>query len=119
MAATEKFYERQILDWLNLNGFFCWKNYDQVRRTDLGKFRRPEYGQVKGIPDIIALKDGITYFIEVKTPKGRQSIHQMAFEHEIVRHGGHYVVARSYKDVEQYVRTQTSQKVQTATRQGS
>ena len=56
-------------------------------------------GCVKGIADLVAMKDGRTCWIEIKTPSGRQSDYQVAFERAIVAHGGQYRVVRSVDDV--------------------
>lgn len=57
-------------------------------------------GAHKGIPDMIACKDGITLFIEVKTANGKQSEYQKHFQDCIEQSGCIYILARSSKDVE-------------------
>jgi hypothetical protein len=52
----------------------------------------------KGVSDLVAVRDGRTVWIEVKTPTGRQSEAQRVFEHEIDGHGGEYHVVRSVED---------------------
>ena len=54
---------------------------------------------VNGLPDIVAIKDGIYIGIEVKAPKGKQSESQKAIQAEIEKAGGKYIVARSLDDV--------------------
>lgn len=56
-------------------------------------------GSFPGICDIIAVKNGVTLFIEVKTPKGKLSAHQKLFKENIERAGGVFVVARSVDDI--------------------
>lgn len=56
-------------------------------------------GSYKGIADLYAIKDGRQLWIEVKTPKGKQSEHQVNFQEDIERHGGVYLVASSVDDV--------------------
>lgn len=53
----------------------------------------------KGFPDLTALKDGTTLYIEVKTAKGKLSDHQAKVKQAIESHGGTYIVARSVDDV--------------------
>jgi Holliday junction resolvase len=60
-------------------------------------------GAHKGIADIIAIKNGNVLFIEAKAPRGRQSDHQVEFEHNIINEGGHYLIARSYEDIRDYL----------------
>ena len=54
----------------------------------------------KGFPDLTAMRNGKTVYIEVKTETGRQSEHQKEFERICIAHGCTYIVARSLKDVE-------------------
>lgn len=56
-------------------------------------------GAYKGFPDLTAVKDGRTVYVEVKTPTGRLSEAQVAFQREVEAHGGEYIVARSTADV--------------------
>ena len=57
-------------------------------------------GSRKGFPDLTAMKNGRTVYIEVKTETGRQSEHQKAFEQICKAHGCTYIVARSLKDIQ-------------------
>ena len=57
----------------------------------------------KGFPDLTALKDGVTLYIEVKTQTGKQSAYQVEFERICKAHGGTYVLARSVDDVKPYL----------------
>lgn len=56
-------------------------------------------GATKGISDLIALKEGICLFLEVKSPKGRQSDHQVRFQRRVEDAGGRYRVIRSLDDL--------------------
>ncbi len=62
-------------------------------------------GAHKGISDLIACRNGIVLFIEVKTPKGKLSEHQMVFRDNIQFANCHYVIARGYEDIENYLLT--------------
>jgi len=53
----------------------------------------------KGFPDLTAMKEGQTVYIEVKTETGRQSDYQKEFERTCIAHGCKYILARSVKDV--------------------
>ena len=59
----------------------------------------------KGFPDLTALKDGLTLYIEVKTQTGKQSAWQVEFEKICKAHGGTYVLARSVDDIKPYLTT--------------
>lgn len=53
----------------------------------------------KGFPDLTALKDGHTVYIEVKAGKGQLTEYQRNVKAEIESHGGEYIVARGIDDV--------------------
>lgn len=53
----------------------------------------------KGIADLIAMKDGICYFLEAKSPRGKQSDHQVRFQQRVEDAGGRYRVIRSLDDL--------------------
>jgi hypothetical protein len=53
----------------------------------------------KGFPDLTALRDGVTYYIEVKTAFGELSSWQRDFRAACEAHGGRYVVARGIDDL--------------------
>ena len=56
-------------------------------------------GSRKGFPDLPAMKEGRTVYIEVKTETGRQSDYQKEFEKICISHGCTYILARSISDV--------------------
>ena len=56
-------------------------------------------GSRKGFPDLTAMKDGKTVYIEVKTETGRQSDHQKEFERICNAHGCKYILARCEDDI--------------------
>ena len=56
-----------------------------------------------GVSDIIAVSpDGIAHFLEIKTPKGRQSEYQKMFENMVKAKGSRYTILRSLEDAENY-----------------
>jgi len=86
-STPENAIKRQIKDWLKWNGWFSFPILQGL-------------GSYKGIPDLIAIKDGVVLFIEVKAPKGRLTPNQKQFRQDLVEHGGIYVIARDCDDVE-------------------
>jgi len=56
-------------------------------------------GAYKGIPDIIAIKNGRTLYIEVKRLGGKQSDHQILFQSNIWAKGGHYILVKCLEDM--------------------
>ena len=57
-------------------------------------------GCYPGLPDLEAVKDGQTVYIEVKTFTGKQRSDQIQFQADVEAHGGTYIVARGIEDVE-------------------
>lgn len=95
---------RAICDYLALRRvfFFRCNNIPAVYVDKAGQrqFRKlPKY-TMKGIPDIIAIRDGRFIGIEVKAEKGRLSPHQVEFARQCLEAGGEYVVAKSIEDVQ-------------------
>ncbi len=80
-----------IRDYLTLHG---WK-VTRIVQSALSE---------KGIPDLVATREGKTVWVEVKQPTGRLSAHQVAWLQDLENHGGHYIVARSVEDVEHLAR---------------
>jgi Holliday junction resolvase len=85
--TPENLVKREIRDWLSYKGFFHFPIMQGL-------------GSFAGIPDRIAVKNGVVLFIEAKSKTGKQSDAQLAFEDGLVEHGGHYILARGYEDVE-------------------
>lgn len=77
---------KQVRDYLRWRGFF-------VIRIQQGLGSHP------GMPDLIAVKEGKMFFLEIKTPKGKLSEHQKKFYYELVSHGfTNYHVLTSIED---------------------
>lgn len=85
-TVKESDIQSQIKQYLQLRGWFVVKIHQSL-------------GSYKGIADLYALRSGKHVWIEVKTPKGTQSEHQVKFEKFIKLHGGKYILARSVEDV--------------------
>jgi hypothetical protein len=68
-------------------------------------------GSVKGSPDRVAIRDGITLYIEVKSEKGRQTPEQVNFQRNIESHDGHYVLVRSVEELDSEIQKLTGEKV--------
>ena len=81
--------KHQVKDYLKLRGYFVFHNLQGL-------------GSYPGIPDFIAVRDGITRYIEIKTKKGYQSENQKKFEHDIRTHGGYYYIIRSIEELESW-----------------
>ena len=103
MSATENNLTRAILQLLTLRGWLVWRQnnaavYNQSRRCYI-------FHGTPGVADILALRPGGQFWaIEVKAPKGRQSPAQAAFQAEVEKRCGIYILARSLDDVESVLR---------------
>ena len=73
-------------------GFCVWST-EQGYRKDRGGTRMSP-----GIPDLIIAGQGHTLFVEVKTPKGKTTLHQRIFAEEWSANGGTSLVWRSDGD---------------------
>jgi hypothetical protein len=78
--------KRQVKQYLVINGWCVWNLWQ-------GQFSE------KGIADLVALRDGRTVWVEIKTATGKQSPDQVAFEEAIKRAGGEYHVSRGIDDL--------------------
>lgn len=87
MSITETDIRRQIQDYLRIRGWFVFYILQGL-------------GAYKGIPDLIAVKNGRVLFIELKTPRGRQSEYQRKFQADLEAAGGEYVLCRGVDDLQ-------------------
>ena len=102
MKISEHHIEQAILEWLTNQGWFAVKFKDQTATVN-GKHVASSKFQVRGVSDIVAIKDGITIWFEVKTDSGIQSPWQAQFQDNVTAHGGLYAVVRSITDVKAYL----------------
>lgn len=101
--VKESDIQSAICDYLEMKRrcFFRVNNIPAFNREN-GSFtmrRLPKYTP-RGLPDIIVIRGGVFYGLEVKGPKGRQSPEQKEFQARVEAHGGHYYVVRSTEDVQ-------------------
>lgn len=96
MKSTEKEIQKLIMEYLTLKGIFHYRQNGGAIKTRGHMYK---FTSINGIPDIVAIKDGIYYGIEVKDVKGRQNDAQIEFEKLLNAAGGVYFVARSLDDV--------------------
>jgi Holliday junction resolvase len=90
MKQTETQIQSAIREWLQWKGWFVIRNQQSL-------------GSLKGLADLTAIKNSRVLWIEVKTPRGKQSDYQIEFEAAIKAHGGEYVLADSVEVVERYL----------------
>ena len=97
MKISEKHIQKAILDYLAFKKIFHYRQNSGAFKTESGGYMRA--ASVSGLPDIVAIKDGIYIGLEVKTATGRQSKEQKDIESKITAAGGLYLVVRSLDDV--------------------
>jgi hypothetical protein len=56
-------------------------------------------GSHPGLSDLTAVRDGVTLYVECRTPRGRLSAAQERFQRDVEAHGARYIVACSVEDV--------------------
>ena len=103
---TEDQIEQQCLQWLNFSGYFAWKVKDQVAFRD-GAYRKPKPFMIPGVSDVIAIKQGVVYFIEFKSATGTQSVKQKEFQKNIEMQNGNYILARSLDELKEKLVSKT------------
>lgn len=93
---------RSICDYLALRKHFFWRtNNVPVYMPDRKAFRAmPKYG-MKGVPDIIVIKDGFFVGLEVKQKGKYQSKEQKEFERNCKEAGAEYYVVRDIYEVKE------------------
>jgi hypothetical protein len=55
-------------------------------------------GLRSGVADLVIVKDGRAYFLEMKRRLGKQSANQLEFEADAIRAGAEYAVAHSFDE---------------------
>jgi len=86
-----------IIKYLTMQGTFVTRlNSTGIYRNDIQKF--VPNTQRKGMPDVFALIDDKTFFIEVKIGKDRISEHQLKVKQESEANGANYIIARNFTD---------------------
>lgn len=87
--TPETLIKRDVKRYLSLTGWYCFSILQGL-------------GAHRGIPDIIACRDGQTLFIECKSPKGKQSPDQQEFEQRIKEAGCIYLLIRDVTELMDY-----------------
>ena len=101
----EQRIQTAIVQYLRLNRYMAFSVPNGINIPTKGSreiYRR--MGLLSGVSDLcVMLPDGKTLWVEVKTPKGRQSEEQKAFEAAAKRLGHDYRVWRSLDDAVAFV----------------
>lgn len=87
--------QKPILEYLTLRGIFHYRQNTGAFKREDGHFYR--FGAT-GSPDIICVINGRYIGLEMKTPIGKQSEHQKAFQEKLSEAGGIYFLVRSFDE---------------------
>ena len=102
MKELEKDIQNAICEYLTIKKHYFWRT-NNIPVFDPRKkvfHKMPKYS-IGGVSDLILLKNGVAYFLEVKRlkPKTHQTADQKEFEKNVRSHGSIYKVVRSVDDV--------------------
>src|SRR4051794_18472158 len=90
-----------ILDYLAAKRVLAIRlNNQPIFDPKRGIFRALPKHTPHGLSDILAIKEGRSYFFEVKSDKGKPSQDQLDFGREAIRAGAAYHIVRSIDDVQ-------------------
>jgi len=102
--VPEKDIQKAILEYLQIKGYFCWRNNTGAQSSQYnGKTRFFQYG-FKGSGDILGLtKEGKFFSIEVKAKGKKPTDSQVEFIQNITKNKGIAFVAYSVEDVQTFL----------------
>ena len=85
-VTPETAIKRSVKQYLQIKGWFIFPLLAGL-------------GAYKGIADFYAIKDGRGIWMEIKTPTGKQTEHQVKFEQNIQSRGGEYMIVRDVQEL--------------------
>ena len=92
MAKAEAVIQKEIIRVLSINGYMAWRMYTgPVIHRSGNMSPNPS----KGMPDVMAIKDGQIYCIEVKGPNTKLAKHQKQWLDKAEEHGARCYVVRN------------------------
>ena len=95
--------QASILDFLKMKGVFCYRNQKGIipirrGRAIVGQRKGDKF--TNGMPDIVAIVDGVYVGIEVKTEDGVQSPDQKRWQKMIEEANGLYFLVHSWEELD-------------------
>lgn len=91
---------RSLIIGNRFNGlFFHVENEGSSKRSHQLNLLKKATGKIAGVSDYVFCRDGLTLFIEIKTPKGKQCESQRNFEAWCKDYGLRYHLCFSWGDV--------------------
>lgn len=100
MKFEEYDFQCTVVESLSKAGIPAFSVPNHLLKNGMAELNR-EYkaGFRKGAPDLIVGINGKSYWLELKTKQGRQSIEQKAFQRIAHEFGAEYRVVRSLEDI--------------------
>jgi len=103
IEPTESEVLNAVCEYLSAKNYFFFRvNNVPVFQGDGhggGFFRKLSKWSIAGVPDIIMIYNGDFIGLEIKTPSGRQSPEQKAFETRCKNESGEYYIIRRIEDL--------------------
>ena len=90
----------EIVDFCRKNNLICFSVPNEATRNN-SKYIKS--GVLAGVSDLIFLKNGKSYFVELKDYKGKQSDKQKHFENMVTLEGFKYFLVRSLDEFKKIV----------------
>lgn len=110
----EQIIQTQIVDYMSTVSqsqnfmYFSVPNEGVMKAAGLAKVKKAivaammaimkKTGLIPGVSDLVLVKNGLAYFMEVKTEKGKQSKVQGIFERRALEVGAKYGIVRSLEE---------------------
>jgi len=98
----------QLVQYLALaalsRGFLFWSTPNEGMGNARGgggigrMLKLKRMGLRSGVADLVIIKDGHVYFLELKRRLAKQSANQLVFEADAIRAGAEYAVAHSFDE---------------------
>ena len=100
-TGTEAQIHQAVVDWLNLVKPDCWWSTIEHGASGVKQStRNKKRGVVSGIPDLMFVREGKVYWIELKAKNQYPKPVQKACHQALHAHGSHVAVCRSQTEVE-------------------
>lgn len=90
----------EIVDYCRKNNIICFSVPNEATRNN-SKYIKS--GVLAGVSDLIVLKNGKSYFVELKDYKGKQSDKQKEFENMVTLQGFKYFLVRSLDEFKKII----------------
>lgn len=88
-----------------------WNNYPDERQqlfavhnnahNRIKGAKNASIGVVAGVSDMVYLRDGKVFFVEIKTERGRQSPSQKTFEEKCKKNSNDYIIIHSLEEAKE------------------